>query len=31
MERVADLVEKKNDTDVWWKMSIDDIVDNKVK
>ncbi|KAF8367087.1 iars-2 [Pristionchus pacificus] len=31
VERVADLVEKKNDTDVWWKMSIDDIVDNKVR
>ncbi|GMR34301.1 hypothetical protein PMAYCL1PPCAC_04496, partial [Pristionchus mayeri] len=31
VERVADLVEREKDTDVWWKMPIEDIVDDKVK
>lgn len=31
VERVADLVEREGDTDVWWKKSIDEIVDEKVR
>lgn len=31
VEKVADLVERNNDTDVWWKMPIEDIMDEKVR